>query len=275
MANLKTGFPSAEDYKKLNKDEHFIKLEEFSKNFLQVHHEALKEYKKKWVKDPLHQWSRQWEYPFALERLLPVLRSGDSNVQILDAGSGVTFFPYYLKSINPESATIHCCDYDKTLHTTFDLINYLETDKVLFQNADLHKLPFEDSSFDAIYCISVLEHTKNYKQIIQEFKRVLKTKGTLVLTFDISIDGTEDISVDRADELIQELAKHFQTQDEFESIEKQLVETNPFTTLDAKKIDPKLLPWKSSLFSKLKSLIGKAPRTPLLTFYCLNFFKKS
>lgn len=275
MVNFKTGIPSKRDYEKLDKTDYFNRLEEFSNQFLKSHHDTLKDYTKKWVKDPLHQWSRQWEYPFTLERLLPILQSKDRTVEILDAGSGVTFFPYYLKSIGQESATIRCCDYDETLRKTYHLINQSEKNKVLFDKADLHNLPYESNSFDAIYCISVLEHTKNYREIIQEFRRILKPEGSLVLTFDISIDGTEDISIEKANELVEELRKHFQTGEEIRSIKKELIGKDAFTTYHAKRLDTGLLPWKTSITSKIKALLKnrKGSTIPLLTFYCIGFSK--
>jgi hypothetical protein len=44
-----------------------------------------------WARDPLHQLSRQFEYPYAFERLLETSKTGK---KVLDAGSGITFFPY-------------------------------------------------------------------------------------------------------------------------------------------------------------------------------------
>lgn len=276
MPQFKTGLPSKDDYEKLFKSEHFINLEKFSESFLHSHKDALTDYNKKWVSDPFHQWSRQWEYPFALERLLPLFFSPSRRVRVLDAGSGVTFFPFYLKSLNPKSAEIHCCDFDGSLNATFEQINEAEPNKVLFKKADLHNLPYESNSFDGIYCISVLEHTKIYREIIQEFKRILKSQGSLVLTFDISITGAEDISVEQADELLEELKKHFQAKNEAISIRQQLITMDYFTTFDARKLNPSLLPWKSSLASKLKSLVKKNKRNevPLLTFYCADFVKR-
>lgn len=39
---------------------------------------------------------------------------------------------------------------------------------------DIHDLPFEDDSFDAVVCISILEHVPYPLKAIQELKRVLK-----------------------------------------------------------------------------------------------------
>lgn len=55
-------------------------------------------------------------------------------------------------------------------------------DNVHFYNCDLDEsLPFEDSFFDAISCISVLEHVVNPPAVLDEVHRVLKLGGTFVL----------------------------------------------------------------------------------------------
>lgn len=44
-----------------------------------------------------------------------------------------------------------------------------------------NKLPFQDKSFDSATAIFVLNYVKNYEQLIQEIKRVLKPKGYFVM----------------------------------------------------------------------------------------------
>jgi 2-polyprenyl-3-methyl-5-hydroxy-6-metoxy-1,4-benzoquinol methylase len=48
--------------------------------------------------------------------------------------------------------------------------------------ADINKLPFADASFDCIICSEVLEHIPDHKKAIQEFDRILKPQGTLVVS---------------------------------------------------------------------------------------------
>ena len=64
---------------------------------------------------------------------------------------------------------------------------------VEFVGADLRKLPQPGNHFDIIYCLSVLEHTRGYPEILLELRRVLRPGGTLVVTFDLSLDGDSDI----------------------------------------------------------------------------------
>jgi SAM-dependent methyltransferase len=46
---------------------------------------------------------------------------------------------------------------------------------------DLTKIPLRDSSVDCILCMVVLEHTRNPRDVILEFARVLKSGGTLIM----------------------------------------------------------------------------------------------
>ena len=48
--------------------------------------------------------------------------------------------------------------------------------------ADAHLLPFKKNSFSTILCTEVLEHCQAPHQVVNEFYRILKTGGKLILT---------------------------------------------------------------------------------------------
>lgn len=61
---------------------------------------------------------------------------------------------------------------------------------------DITDIPFDDRSFDIIYCSHVLEHVPDDRKAIREFHRVLKDDGWMVLMVPITADKTlEDPSV--------------------------------------------------------------------------------
>ena len=183
------GIPTIDSYRELLKSNLFRSMETFSSQFLKKNKIALQEYRRKWVADPLHQWSRQYEYPFVYFHVRDYINNQQkSHLKTLDAGSGVTFFPYYLCSNSPK-IKVYCCDYDLTHGQIFDNINKNLNLPNNFFPADIRRLPFGTSTFDIVYCISVLEHTDDYDIIIQEFKRILKPNGLFIVTFDISIDA--------------------------------------------------------------------------------------
>jgi SAM-dependent methyltransferase len=55
---------------------------------------------------------------------------------------------------------------------------------ILFQAMDLTTTTFEAASFDAIACLSVIEHGVPFDAYVREAKRILKPGGTLVTSTD-------------------------------------------------------------------------------------------
>src|SRR3972149_4727042 len=49
--------------------------------------------------------------------------------------------------------------------------------KMKFMVGDAHDLNFKSNSFDAVFCLEVLEHVKNPTKVLKEFKRVMKKGG--------------------------------------------------------------------------------------------------
>jgi predicted SAM-dependent methyltransferase len=74
--------------------------------------------------------------------------------------------------------------------------------------ADICDLPFEDNSFDIIFCNHVLEHIEDDKKAMSELYRVLKPKGLGIFQIpqDLSLNETyEDFSITSE----EERKKHF------------------------------------------------------------------
>lgn len=272
---LLDGVPKENEYRALLTSPEFKELEKFSHLFLLKNENSLRAYGRKWVKDSLHQWNRQWEYPFVFSKIQSCLSTHEKK-RILDAGSGVTFFPYYIKS-KYESCDIYCCDNDKTLASIFQKINNREH-PVEFSCADLRNLPFEDAWFDMVYCVSVLEHTDNYRDIIEEFYRVIKPNGKLIITFDVSMDGTYRIIPGEGAKLLQMLTKKFGVAQEISlDLMSQIGKPDIVTTHKVKEIDARLLPWRfPSFIHRTKSFFsgrGFINWPPLVTIFCVGLTK--
>ncbi len=275
--SIPDGIPLTSDYKAVLESDVFKAMEQHSARFLSENESIFKDYMKKWVKDPLHQWSRQWEYPYVYDRVKKVVES-KADSRILDAGSGITFFPHFLNA-QLEGANIHCCDYDDTIARVFDQLNAGKDKPVEFSSADLRTLPYESESFHVVYCISVLEHTDEYEKIIEEFCRILLPGGVLVITFDISVDGTRDIDVDKSEALLSSLSLIVEKDGTpVHNLRAQLSTAEIFTTLTAHEIDAHLLPWAPpSLLRRIKTLVtsGCTSWPPPLTAYCLSLTKSA
>jgi ubiquinone/menaquinone biosynthesis C-methylase UbiE len=257
-----SGVPTTIEYCSMLQNKNFLSVENYSNQFLSKHKSSLDKYP--WSKDPLHSWSRQWEYPFVSERIseyADVSTSNNENINILDAGSGVTFFPYYLSS--KEQIDITCCDYDDRWNQIYSEINSNHDSNVHFKSADLRTvLPFDDSEFDVVYCISVLEHTGSYDSILKEFKRVLKPGGLIIITFDISLDGNHDIDTQEAINLLNTINNNLKLDincNYYVNSIKQLSEDAKkyLTTNFIEKFDINLLPcpWNETPMQSLKRIL--------------------
>jgi 2-polyprenyl-3-methyl-5-hydroxy-6-metoxy-1,4-benzoquinol methylase len=59
------------------------------------------------------------------------------------------------------------------------------------RDASLYELPFEDGSFDALVCLSVLEHLRDLSGALDEFRRVVRPGGVAVLGFPVRNPATD------------------------------------------------------------------------------------
>lgn len=252
-------------------DPRWKQMRDYAEQWAQRHDEVLTAAGTKtvWRGVPLDQWSRRFEYPFCfggLQGLAPGSR-------VLDAGSGFTFFPYLLAE--QLDARITCVDL-ADLSNLFDASPYRDR-SVDFATGDLGKLPFEDATFDAVVCVSVLEHMDQPDRVVSEFRRVLKPGGRLVLTMDVSLDGHSQIAVPGALRLADDLSERFEP-----------VAAPPLTTqaLDAEGVltsrtlspeDRKRLPWRqprlAGAYNRLRQRSLPIPRTLDLAVYAACYRK--
>jgi len=225
--------------------------------------------------NPLRNWSRRWEYPFVWQRLQRhAAERGSGALSILDAGSGVTFFPYYLGERLP-GAQVTCCDYNPSYGRLFERINALRGQAAVdFAQADLRRLPFHDGRFDALYCVSVLEHTGDYERILDEFLRVLRPGGLAAITFDISLDRRCEIHPEEARALVAVICQRFGLPPAPHLAElDRLSQADAILTTDhVRATEPDLLPWRHPLLKSLYDLLHGRGWTGgffSLTCYCL------
>lgn len=271
---LYSGIPKESDYRKLVTSRMYLDMDEFSAQFLEENIHVLSGYSSKWVANPIRQWSRKWEYPYVFERISSLIEQKDS-ATILDAGSGISFFPFYVLSKYP-NADVHCVDYDPVLVDVYSSINQKSGQKVTFRKSDLRSLTYPSGMFDLIYSVSVLEHTNSYSEIIKGFYDLLAPGGILAVTFDLSLDGKRNVSIEKARDLLGSLTSILGENDE-PSPEIDIAPES-LTTLIARDIDPDCLPWKAPAWSyRVDSLLkgkGLVSWPPPLTVYCLSLTKK-
>lgn len=86
-----------------------------------------------------------------------------------------------IKDVPPGSLILNLASGIKTIRedvVNVDLFPYPNVQVV----ADIHNLPFEDNSADAVICESSLEHFKNPEKAVKEMYRVLKPGGLLYIS---------------------------------------------------------------------------------------------
>lgn len=267
---LRDGIPFRADYDALLRSAEFNDMAAFSRAFLERNRRVLGDYIAKWgAENPLLSWSRQWEYPYVFARVAEVVRARP-HARILDAGSGATFLPFYLRH-RFGGTTVACCDEDDTLVDVFSSLNRNMNGDIDFSAADIRALPYDDQSFDLVYCVSVLEHTDSYGDILDELLRVSK-RGQLAITFDVSLDGTRDMRMENLDGLLKMLAVAFHERaDLHATVMSQL--SNP-AIVTTHTVHTDLLPWRGPpLLHRLKSSLANRRLVewpPVLTFCCLS-----
>lgn len=274
---MESGFPTKDQVTQVLKSKDFQFLRESSEEFYRNNEEHLASYFSKWGREPMKNWSRQYEYPYVEAEIKKYLGSLQEPAQILDAGSGCSFFPYFLAN-QYFNCDMHCTDYDPELELIYENLNRGHEKAVIFSRGDLRELPYSSNQFELIYCISVLEHTDSYEQIVREFERVLKPGGLLILTMDVAVDGANDIPPETAENLVSTVNQLFQPNFPHTPLVETLKATKDrlLTTKWSRDNDYGVLPWKYIHLSALKAgwKHGKLSLFPYLTVYC-GSWKKS
>jgi 2-polyprenyl-3-methyl-5-hydroxy-6-metoxy-1,4-benzoquinol methylase len=241
---LTDGYPRLDLYDAIPDDRLFQEMRDFASRFQEANRPALKYYSRRWVDNPLHHWSRRWEYLWVTERFAALVEEREgSTVRVLDAGSGLTFFAHWLAHEFP-NLRIDCCDRDPRAARAAARLVPPAAHTVTYSTQDLAALTFQDESFDAIACVSVLEHTGMHDEIVAEFARVLRPRGWLVLTIDISLDGRWAIPLPQARALLDTLGRYFTAEVDYAAQLEHFDRDTMLTTGYARNIDPSLLPWK-------------------------------
>jgi SAM-dependent methyltransferase len=155
--------------------------------------------------DTLAHFSRQWELPYAWTNL------AGPRGRILDAGSGITFFPFLLAS---EGAEVDCCDRDSDglgLADLFQAAVAQTAASVRFVEAELTDPPYPAGSFDAVICISVLEHAGPSRlEIVRALARLLRPAGRLVMTCDVNLGGGGEMPLEEIALVLGEVERFFE-----------------------------------------------------------------
>ena len=131
-------------------------------------------YNKYWkdkAKDELEDFTYKWP---TISKIIP--RS--NNLKILDYGCGTGKTFQELVKINPDAKYYGI---DISDHAIRIISKKFPTYKY-FVVQEEEKVPLKSGSIDLITCFDVIEHVYNTEWLLQEFQRLIKPKGKLILT---------------------------------------------------------------------------------------------
>lgn len=124
-------------------------------------------------------FKRVWASPLDLyyTRLRALDLEGLNHV--LDAGFGVGQWTMPLADMNSKVSGI---EFDRArIQVVNDLIKEVGVTNIETVEGSIENLPYEDSTFDAVFCYSVVFQT-DFRKSLMEFYRVLKPGGKIYLT---------------------------------------------------------------------------------------------
>jgi len=279
---LSSGIPTREEYLRLESEPLYADLLDFSREFerkCQSGSTSTHRYSQKWVKDPFLQWSRRWEYVYVAQQMSNWLEARTGSLRVVDAGSGFTFFPFYLSQVNA-GMKIECFDNDPIAgEAILEAANALGSGPT-FHIEDLEGLSEKDETIDAVYSISVIEHTKNPRKVVDEINRALKPGGIFVCTFDVSFEVRSPMFTRRVQKLVDHIETVFDTSLDPRPISFESLPTD--TTIVTTNWDSEAirsgLPWRNAILVWFYDMIRGRFRTSLyrpMTFFCQTIIKKS
>ena len=130
---------------------------------------------------------RAWHVHKALKEWA---RATPEHVHILDAGSGLGQYTYYLTRLKPRASILAIDVKDYEVAHCNELFRKLNQRNVLFKTGDLTQLE-EAEVYDLILCVDVMEHVEEDTQVFQNFLTALKPGGMLIINTPSDQGGSE------------------------------------------------------------------------------------
>jgi len=115
---------------------------------------------------------KNWD---SLATLDYILKNTDKNARIFDAGSALysVILPW-----------LFLYGYKNLLGGNYIFKKKINRGPILYEYCDITKTSYENNFFDAITCLSVIEHGVNLHSYFKEMSRILKPNGILITSTD-------------------------------------------------------------------------------------------
>ncbi len=135
---------------------------------------------------------RSWYIRKELRRWAQTKDNKERDIKILDAGAGFGQYVYFLSGLS-KNFRVKGVDLDKGLIS--ECKNFFthtsRGDRVDFEAADLTEFS-EESSYNLILCVDVMEHIKNDINVFSNFHKSLVNGGTLLISTPYGDDAAID-----------------------------------------------------------------------------------
>lgn len=99
--------------------------------------------------------------------------------KIIDLGCGTGYYLFLLSNLY---TNLDLYGFDNDQKAMQEAKEILFSKNIKFVTGDLHKMPFEENSFNKVVMSEVLEHVDNDQQVLKETIRILKPGGLLVVS---------------------------------------------------------------------------------------------
>lgn len=169
---------------------------------------------------------------------------GDGNVALyLAKQHGLSVDGIDLLDFNVAKAKSNAAQQNLSKETTFQVGTYMD-------------LPYADNSFDAVYTMETLVHAPDYLKALNEFLRVLKPKGKLVLFEytlkpEAEIKSSEKVGMERIKQINRVAAMPAFNEFTFGSMETKLA-TAGFKNASTEDITARILPMLKRFYGKAR-----------------------
>ena len=129
-------------------------------------------------------------------------------MRLLDAGCGAGSITVGLAAAVADGEAIGVDVSDEAIEAARETASSAGRSNLRFEVADICALPFEDASFDAVFCHAVLQHLREPLGALRELRRVMRP-GAVIGVADADLDGSlmspADPALDAAGRLLHEL----------------------------------------------------------------------
>lgn len=200
--------------------------------------------------------TRCWEYQRFLERLLKKDIENDTpRILYIGATKNDYFSLYSAKLFN--KGNVYVLDIDPSVKILKKYSNKLGYKNLHIKVGDATNLPFKDSTFDLIICISTIEHIPNDGDIktIKEIARTLRNKGLIYITCPGNVSYQEG-----------KWDKWFQRSYDLKNLKKRIIDSSPELVCDSIEI------WEPCIFYDFFYKIPKFLRYLFARFHIIIYY---